>query len=235
MLLQLFFEVAIQLGTVLSAGLYIATSPCLFPLLPLFLIRNLQSEQSRRKSVQVTGVLIFGILASLAVFISISTLIGYFVLRYYTYIQAILGAIVVFLGVATLSHKLREKLHLTRLSMSDPGNPTSLIGVFAVGFSYALLAAPCTAPVLLVLPLLFSTETNLFVLGFMFFLLAVGVSIPYLAIALVTGEARNRMATRLANSAPTIEIIVGVLLIILGVFLMIPGLQGWAYELGLIT
>jgi len=234
MLIQQFIAVILQLGTAFSAGLYVATSPCLFPLLPLFLIRNLQSEQSRKKSVLVTGVLILGILASLAVFMSISVFIGYFIIQYYTYIQAILGGIVVFLGIVTMSHKLRETLRLTRLSMTDPGSPSSLMSVFSVGFSYALLAAPCTAPVLIVLPIVFSTEANLLVLLFMFILLSAGVAIPYLAIALVTGEARDKMASTLSNSARKIEIIVGVFLIILGIWLMIPGLQGWFYQLGLI-
>ncbi|MFW9850299.1 MAG: cytochrome c biogenesis CcdA family protein [Candidatus Thorarchaeota archaeon] len=233
-MLQEFVEVVIQLGTAFSAGLYVATSPCLFPLLPLFLIRNLKSEQSRKKSVLVTGILVFGILSSLAVFMSISVFIGFFIIQYYTYIQAILGGIVAFLGVVTLSHTLRDKLRLNRLSMSDPGTPTSLMGVFVVGFSYALLAAPCTAPVLLVLPLVFSTQPNLLVVLFMFMLLCIGVAIPYLAIALVTGEARDKMAARLSNSARKIEIVVGVFLIILGIWLMIPGLQSWFYQIGLI-
>ncbi len=223
MLLQAFFEIAVELGAAFAAGLYVATSPCLFPLLPLFLIRNLQSEDSRQKSFLVTGILILGILASLAIFAVISTFVGMFFILYYTYIQAFLGAIIAFLGIVTLSHTLREKLRLTRLSMRDPGNPTSLLGVFVVGFSYALLAAPCTAPVVIFgLPLLFGFQTNIFMWLALFALLAIGVAIPYLAIALVTGEARDRMASKIANSARTIEIIVGVLLIVLGIWLMLP-------------
>ncbi|MFW9920836.1 MAG: cytochrome c biogenesis CcdA family protein [Candidatus Thorarchaeota archaeon] len=223
MLLQLFVEVVVELGAAFAAGLYVATSPCLFPLLPLFLIRNLQSEDSRKKSIMVTGVLILGILASLAIFAVISTFVGMFFILYYTYIQAILGAVIAFLGVVTLSHTLREKLRLTRLSMRDPGKPTTLVGVFIVGFSYALLAAPCTAPVVIFgLPLLFGFQTNIFMWLALFALLAIGVAIPYLAIALVTGEARDRMASRIANSARTIEILVGILLIALGVWLMLP-------------
>ncbi|MDF1540334.1 MAG: cytochrome c biogenesis protein CcdA [Candidatus Thorarchaeota archaeon] len=222
MLIQQFVEVAIQLGTMFSMGFYVAISPCLFPLLPLFLIRNLQSETSRSKSVLVTGVLILGILSSLAVFAVIASFIGLFIISYYTYIQAVLGGIIVFLGVVTISHKLRDALRLTRLSMSDPGSPTSLVGVFGVGFSYSLLAAPCTAPVLFALPLIFSAQSNFFVVIMMYLILCIGVSIPYLAIALVTGEARERMANRLANSARIVELIVGTLLIVLGILLILP-------------
>ncbi len=222
MFIEQFVEVAIQLGAMFSMGFYVATSPCLFPLLPLFLIRNLQSETSRSKSVLVTSVLILGILSSLAVFAIIAGYIGLYIISYYTYIQAVLGGIIVFLGIVTISHRLREALRITRLSMSDPGNPTSLMGVFGVGFSYSLLAAPCTASVLFALPLLFSAQSNLLVVFLMFLLLCIGVSIPYLAIALVTGEARDRMATRLSNSAQIVEMIVGTLLIALGILLILP-------------
>ena len=233
-MLQQFLEVVLQLGAALSTGLYVATSPCLFPLLPLFLIRNLQSEHSRKKSLIVTATLILGIIVSLLLFIVLSTFIGFFLIQNYTYIQAILGGILVFVGIATISHTLREKLRLTRLSMSDPGNPTSLMGVFMVGFSYALLAAPCTGLAMLSLSLMFLTEANLLIVSLMAVLLFVGVALPYLAISLVTGEARDRMASTVANSARKIEIIVGVFLILLGIWLMIPGLQGWFYQLGLI-
>lgn len=103
----------IQLGTVFGVGLYIATSPCLFPLLPLFLIRNLQSEYGRTRSILVTGILTAGILASLGAFT------------------------------------------------------------------------------------------------------------PYLAIALVTGESRDRLASKMAESARSVEIVVGCLLIALGVWLIL--------------
>jgi len=228
MLLQVFVEIVVQLGTAFSVGLYVATSPCLFPLLPLFLIRNLQSEDSRTKSVIVTGILIIGILLSLAIFAYISTFVGIFFILYYTYIQAFLGAVIIFVGIITLSQPLRDILHLTSLSMRDPGTPTTLAGVFAVGFSYALLAAPCTAPVVIItLPLLFGFQTNALLWVALFLCLAIGVAIPYLAIALVTGEARDRMASSIANSAHLIEKIVGLLLIILGLWLMWP----WFYSL----
>ncbi len=226
MLAQIVAEVVIEHMVAFMAGLYAATSPCLFPLLPLFLIRSLQSEDSRKKSVVVTGALISGILASLGLFALISYVIStYFLLQYYTQIQAALGAIIVFVGILTLSQKLREKIGLTRLSMKNPDTPKGLVGVFVVGFSYALIAAPCTAPVVILgLPLVFgvSALANPLLAVSLFIWLSIGVAIPYLAIALVTGEARNRMATRIANAAHVIEIAVGLLLIVLGLWLMSP-------------
>ncbi len=220
MMQEFFLEALIDLGASFGVGLYIAMSPCLFPLLPLFLIRNLQAETSRRRSLLVTGILTLGILVSLGVFILISSIIGTFLLQNFVYIQTILGIIIIILGILTLSETLREKLRLTNISItSDPGDPKSLIGVFSVGFTYSLLAAPCSGTAILGLIVVFSTVNNPLLIVMMYITLAIAVSIPYLAIALVTGEARDRMATRLAKSARVIEVVVGSLLIILGLYL----------------
>ena len=60
----------VKLAGVFGSGLFIAVSPCLFPLLPLFLINSLQSADSRGRSVLVTAVLVLGILSSVAFFIA---------------------------------------------------------------------------------------------------------------------------------------------------------------------
>ncbi len=219
---MMFIEQLLQLGAVFGMGLYIATSPCIFPLLPLFLIRNLQSEESRRKSVVVTMILAAGILASLAIFIAISAAVGLLIIRYYETIQGILGVILIFLGLLTMSQKLRDKLGVSRLKMRDPGDPKGLFGVFTVGFGYSLLAAPCTGPVILALPTFISMAPDLFMVILMFFVLCIGVIIPYLIIALATGEARNRAASRMAASAHKIEILVGIMLVGFGIYFAWP-------------
>jgi cytochrome c biogenesis protein CcdA len=99
------------------------------------------------------------------------------------------------------------------------------MGVFLVGFGYSLVAAPCSGPAILGLFLLFGTQTEALVLIVMFILLSIVVMIPYLAIALVTGEARTRIAMRIANSAKTLEYLVGGLLVIIGIILMYPWLS----------
>jgi thiol:disulfide interchange protein DsbD len=214
-----------QIGAVLVAGLYIATSPCIFPLLPLFLIRSLGSDDSRARSLIVTIALTAGILSSLALYLAVSSLIGLFIIQHYTELQAVLGAIVIFLGIVTVSSTLKEKLRLNSLSIaSQPEKPTGLGGVFLIGLGYSLLAAPCSGPAILGLFVLFGTETEFLLLVLMFILMSIAVMTPYLAIALVTGEARTRIAMQIANSARTLEYLVGSLLIIIGIILMYPWL-----------
>jgi cytochrome c biogenesis protein CcdA len=56
----------------------------------------------------------------------------------------------------------------------------------------------------------------------MFAAASVGVAIPYLAIALSTGEARTRMATKMTENARKLEIVIGALFVVVGLILVLP-------------
>ena len=212
----------VRLSGVFGAGLFIAVSPCLFPLLPLFLINSLQSSDSRSRSVLVTAALVLGILSSVGFFVLIAGFIGGFLIEYYIEFQAILGLIILFLGVVMISHTLQEKIGLTSLNLqSQPAAPTNLLSVYFVGLGYSFLAAPCAGPAILGTVALFGAETNILVSLLLFLVLAVALSIPYFLIAAVTGEARMRMASTISNQARKIELIVGTILALIGLLLFI--------------
>lgn len=221
--MQGIIEIGVLLATfvgVFGSGLYIAMSPCLFPLLPLFLLNSLKSADSRKRSVVVTGVLVLGILSSLSIFLSIAWIIGGLLIEYYIRLQAILGLVIIFLGIVTLSTTLKNKLGMSSLNLkSQPEAPSKLSSVFLVGFGYSMLAAPCSGSVLIGVFALFGITTGILVPLLLFLTLAIAVSIPYLAIAVVTGEARLRMAMSISNHARKVEIVAGLILIVLGTML----------------
>lgn len=218
-------DILLQVSIAFVGGLAIATSPCLFPLLPLFLMKNLQSEESRFRSVLVTGILALGILTSLAIYIILTSVIlglGLFFIDAAPILALISYVAIIVIGIIIASHTVREKLRLANFSMhTAPDNPKGLIGVFTVGFTYTMIAVPCTGAILLGIIPIISAQANPILLLLLYLLLCIGVLIPYLAIAVVTGEARMKIASRLANSARTIEIIVGIFLIILGIYLIV--------------
>lgn len=212
----------VKLAGVFGSGLFIAISPCLFPLLPLFLINSLQSADSYRRSVIVTIALIAGILSSVAFFIAIAGFIGSFLIDYYIEFQAIMGIIILFLGIVMMSPTLQMKLKISSVSLkSQPKTPTNLMSVFVVGLGYSLLAAPCSGPAILGTIALFGAETNIFTIFLLFITLSIAISIPYFLIAIVSGEARIRMATRISSQARKIELIVGTILVLIGLLLFI--------------
>ncbi len=216
-------ELVIFLAGAFTTGLYVALSPCLFPLLPLFLIRNLNATDSRKQSLIVTGILVLGLITSLAVLSLITTVVQAFLLNNFTNLQAVIGGIVVFFGILTMSETLRKALHISSIAPKvQPGNPKSLAGVFLVGLGYSFMAAPCAFSAIVAIPIIFGVQSNLFNMILMFVFLSIGISIPYLAIALVTGEGRTRMAMSMQQHTRKVEILAGILLIAIGIILILP-------------
>jgi cytochrome c biogenesis protein CcdA len=102
-----------------------------------------------------------------------------------------------------------------------PSKPSNLNNVFATGLGYTLLAAPCAGPAIVGLVGIFGTLTNPIFLLLAFIMVAVIIAIPYFAIALVAGEARTTLAMSISNRARTIEIVTGVILVVLGLFMIL--------------
>ncbi|MHA1420473.1 MAG: cytochrome c biogenesis protein CcdA [Candidatus Thorarchaeota archaeon] len=223
--MQGIIELGIMLVGALTSGLYIAISPCLFPLLPLFLMNSLQASNSRKRSLLVTSALVAGILVSVGFYALIAftiSSIGIFLASSFRDLQLILGFIILFFGIVMISDKLRNALRLSRLSMhGKPSKPSNLGQVFVTGLGYTLLAAPCAGPAIIGLVGIFGTLTNPLFLLLAFVMVAVVIAVPYFAIALVAGEARTGLAISISNRARTIEIVTGVILILLGLFMIL--------------
>ncbi|MHA2362190.1 MAG: hypothetical protein ACXAB6_09745, partial [Candidatus Thorarchaeota archaeon] len=100
--------------------------------------------------------------------------------------------------------------------------PTGLWSVFTVGLGYSLIAAPCTGGAILGAFGIFAYQTIPLAALMLFLAMSLGVAIPYLTLALVTGETRKRLTMTIANSTRKIEIAVGTLLIIVGILLITP-------------
>lgn len=199
-----------------------AISPCLFPLLPTFLLRNLQATDSRKKAVIVTGFLILGILSSLAIYSVISIFIGLFLLQNQTLIQAILGALIIFFGIVTMSERLQSIFHLTSLNIRNPPEkPGGLVSVFFIGLGFSLLAAPCSGSAVIAFLLYVSTVSNILMFSLIFLAISLGITIPYLALAIFSDSMRLRMITMLAKSAKRIQIAIGLILVVVGSILIL--------------
>jgi thiol:disulfide interchange protein DsbD len=224
--MQSIIELGLMLSGAIGSALYIALSPCLFPLLPLFLLNNLQSVNSRKRSAVVTGALVIGMLISIGIFAAIAffvTSVASFILINFTNLQAVLGALIIFFGIAMMSETLHEKLHLFHADSENQAvQPSDLKQVFFIGLGYTLMAAPCAGPSILAIISLFGVQSNIFVLVLMFFIVSIVIAIPYFAIALVTGEARVRMTRTLSANTRRIEIITGVILLVIGTILVLP-------------
>lgn len=208
-------------------GLATAISPCLFPILPISLIRMFGAN-SRKKALVITSVLVLGeILAFLVLFFTIS-LLSEFLRQNFLNLNAFMGVLLVIIGVFLIVPKLRElsaKLPSPQLSL---GKTDSLryLDAFILGFGYCLIAAPCAGTIFASLTLLILAGENLFFEIFWFPVFALGLALPYYVLALSASEFRIQIAQWIVARNNAINIVMGILLVVFGIGMILPRFTG---------
>ncbi|MHA2155156.1 MAG: cytochrome c biogenesis protein CcdA [Candidatus Hodarchaeales archaeon] len=241
----LFIDDSIGLPLFFLAGLYVALSPCLFPIMPLTIFRIMNKDvtnsegnavhPSRFTALKWVSILVSGILVT---FIGVALIIMYLWVGIATQIQGIyrpfsflLGVLLIIMGIFILYPKLSEK---TFAKIPIPMKISNLMAreeykqmdLFLIGFGYSFIALPCAFSVFYALILIIIKAVNpVFTLtGLSLF--SLGLFIPYFILVFVTAEARVRAAQYLAEKFRLVELIMGVLIIIFGLLFIWPSFGG---------
>lgn len=212
----------VALGTAFVGGLVSFLAPCILPIIPGFLAYLAGSSTSeeggpQRKEVFLNS--LFFVLGFSVIFallgILLNTVLAHVAYSVQTWLSRIGGALVIFFGlyltglikIAFLDrdHKLGVKKKFSSRYATS----------FLFGLAFAAGWTPCVGPVLgVVLGLAASAPGSAFILLLAY---ALGLGLPFLLVGLFTGEA-TRLIARFGGSLKVINIIFGVVLIILGVF-----------------
>lgn len=207
-------------------GLATAISPCLFPILPISLIRMFGAE-SRKKALIITTVLVLGeILAFLLLFFVIS-LLSEFLRQNFLNLNAIMGVILIIVGIFLIVPKLRElsaKLPSPQLNLGN--DSVRYLDAFFLGFGYCLIAAPCAGTIFASLTLLILARENILFNIFGFPVFALGLALPYYVLALSTSEFRIQISQWIVGRNNVINIGMGSLLAIFGIGMILPLFTG---------
>ncbi|MFX0014997.1 MAG: cytochrome c biogenesis CcdA family protein [Promethearchaeota archaeon] len=240
-------EVTESLGLPLFflVGLYVALSPCLFPIMPLTVFRIMsktvtdesgkEQQPSKKMVFQWVIILTSGIIITffLAIFISayVWTNLGFFLSDIFIELTFLLGILLIVMGLFLIFPVLGE---FTFARISIPQRVTNSfqreeyhnLDLFLIGFGYTFIALPCAFPVFLILLSIIPLFGNSFSLLIGMGLFSLGLFIPYLILVLVTAEARTRAATLLAEKFRIVEIITGIFVIIFGLLFIWPSFGG---------
>jgi cytochrome c biogenesis protein CcdA len=218
-----------QLGVLvfLLGGFATAISPCLFPILPLSLLRMFRAE-SRKKALLLTTVLMSGVvLAFMVIAIAFLVFQSFFtlLLQNFDVLNLIFGLILIILGIVLIVPQLRElTARIPGLQPDIGGDSVKYLDVFTLGLSYSLIAAPCAAPVFLVLLGLITAQSNILFTFFGFPFFVVGLVTPYYILALASSEFRMQIARWMAARSNLVNIIMGVLVILIGLGMVMPSI-----------
>lgn len=163
-------------------GILASLTPCIYPMIPITAGVVGQSNIGGSKTrgfllslLYVTGMALT--YASLGIFAAATgRFFGTINTSPWTFL--IVGNIILLLGLGML-----DVIHIPYLSPKiQPGKQGGIIGVFLAGISSALVAGPCTAPVLGALLAYVASTQKIFLGGLLLFIFALGMGTLLLAI-----------------------------------------------------
>lgn len=220
---------ALTLLFVFLSGLVLNTTPCVYPIIPItigFFVNQSASQQGKPKlsrtfamaAMYVLGMAItysvLGVIASLSKGLFGAALQNPIVL-------IALAAVMVALALSMFGvYEFRLPESLNRFATSSTQSTSGIIGALVMGLTMGIVAAPCIGPFVLAL-LVFVGEKGDPVYGFfMFFVLALGLGLPYLVLGTFSGAIKS--LPRSGLWMVTVRKLFGLVLIGMALYFLMP-------------
>ncbi|MBO6603552.1 MULTISPECIES: cytochrome c biogenesis CcdA family protein [Paracoccaceae] len=221
----------------LTAGVLSFLSPCVLPIVPPYLAymggismnEMAAAGAARRKAVVAALFFVLG-LSTVFLFLGFTaSIFGQFFLQNQILLAQISGAVIIvfglhFLGIFRIPILDRE----ARMDAGDRGGST--FGAYVLGLAFAFGWTPCIGPQLGAILSIAATESSVERGTALLGVYAVGLGLPFLLAAAFIERAMGLM-TRLKRHMKTIERIMGLLLVGVGVALMTGAFSAFAFWL----
>lgn len=185
----------ISLLLVFIEGLLSFLSPCVLPIIPIYmgyLAGNSNKKRNSNKKVLLFTIsFIFGIL--LAIFLmnaSINLLQG-FLKEHMTLFVRIGGVIIILLGIYQLGFIKINFLQRTFRFSLKIGNKMNVMIAFVMGFTFSFAWTPCIGPALSSILILAASSGDFWYSNFLMIIYALGFTLPFLVLGLFTNKALN--------------------------------------------
>jgi len=217
-----------------AAGISSFFNPCSFPLLPVFLAKYFSKERDKQINVisaglgAALGVTIFNLILGSIIGLGGAAIGASFsigsaspntaVLTF----RAIIGGLLVFLGLSHLTGRWLD-LHSVEHKVSGylgARSRTGRVGIVSYGFLYPLLGIGCGGPILTAL-VVFSLASGGFISALSAFTIYAAImAILMIIVAALVASAKNTLISQLGASTQAIKKVSGVILVVVGVFLL---------------
>ena len=225
----------IQGVTVLLEGIISFFSPCVIPLLPLYmgyLAGNAKEETKdgkmtykRKKVFLYTLFFVLGISMSFFILGLSFTALGSFFKEYKTIIAILGGIIIVILGLFQLKIINFKSLQKEKkLNININPNKMSPVVAFALGFLFSFAWTPCVGPALSSVLIMASGADSMLLGNILVLIYAIGFIIPFLILGLFTGEVLNFLKKK-QNILQRVVQVGGVLLVLVGSYILVTNID----------
>jgi len=216
---------------VFGAGLLSFFTPCILPLIPVYvsylsgsMVNGTNQQQSDTNSVRLRSTLVLRtflfVLGLSLVFVLLgfgSGIVGNLISS--PVFIAICGAIVVLFGIYQTGLIRLSWLERERKLSSDQAKRGGYVGAFLLGLTFSFGWTPCIGPVLAAILGIAAGEGSPLYGGFLMFLYTLGLAIPFLILSFFSEYVMKRIR-RLYRYMGVIKITSGCILIVMGLLLM---------------
>ncbi|MGI5849943.1 MAG: cytochrome c biogenesis CcdA family protein [Christensenellales bacterium] len=223
---------AVGIGSVFLAGIISFFSPCVLPVLPVFISTllgsvdgSVQLIKTRRLNISLKPIIrvmlfVFGLSTSFVIMgLAFGTLGRLINSGIFT---VICGITVIILGIyqtglVKVSFLMREKKLESRREKKD------LLSAFLLGFTFSFGWTPCIGPVLAAVLALTASYGGTFTGMFYMIIYSLGLLVPFLIFTAFSDMLMGKIRA-INRSLKIIKIIGGVIIIIMGIFLLTDSL-----------
>ncbi len=213
----------INTATVITAfvlGILSAFSPCVLPLLPLFIAYALkQKEEQLQWRILSALAIVAGIMVSMLIVGLLMSMIGELASTLLETLSIVVGVILITLGLTVI---IKPKF-MYRLASSSrvKVTRTGILGAFEYGLLFGPLILPCNLPIVLAVFLTSFTVAQSIERLLIFIVYGIGMGIPIVLIVLLTSELRKAIISKYVKVSRIIDYISGAILVAFGIYLIL--------------
>ena len=185
----------ISLALVFVEGLVSFLSPCVLPIIPIYMgyLAGNSNEKinSNKKVLLFTISFIFGILLAIFLMNASINLLQSFLKEHMTLFVRSGGILIVLLGIYQLGFIKINFLQRTFRFSLKTDNKMNVMVAFIMGFTFSFAWTPCIGPALSSILLLAASSGDFWYSNFLMIIYAFGFTLPFLVLGLFTNKALN--------------------------------------------
>ena len=185
----------ISLALVFVEGLVSFLSPCVLPIIPIYMGylagNGNEKRNSNKKVLLFTISFIFGILLAIFLMNASINLLQSFLKEHMTLFVRIGGILIVLLGIYQLGFIKINFLQRTFRFSLKTDNKMNVMVAFIMGFTFSFAWTPCIGPALSSILLLAASSGDFWYSNFLMIIYAFGFTLPFLVLGLFTNKALN--------------------------------------------
>lgn len=218
----------VTLLIVFLSGLALNATPCVYPIIPItigFFVNQSAASGGAprlRRTFSMASLYVLGMALTYSTLGLVASLSGgiFGAALQSSYVLIGLAVLMVALALSMFGvYEFKVPESLNRFATKSTESTSGLFGALVMGLTMGIVAAPCIGPFVVAL-LTFATQTTPFFAFLMFFVLALGLGLPYLILGTFSGSIKS--LPRSGVWMVTVRKVFGVVLIGLALYFLMP-------------